>query len=529
MFWTPAILLKSTLILSAALPVALLAGTAALRHAVWTAALLVLPLLLISIPDIPATQLLAAASVLFRVDAVAAPFNAITAAAPGNSAPNAPPARRLPWVLIWSVIAGLLALRAIGGQVILYLRTRHAPRAPHSEIPTLLYGDMPAIAGLLRPRLLLPVGFDQWPADRRRAVLLHELAHARRFDCLTRFLSQLVCAAFWFQPLVWFAAWRARIEQEQAADDAVILAGERHTDYAAHLLEVARLHVMPTALAMAKPSTLHQRLESILDGSVNRRALAAPQLAAIAVTLTFLALAVGALHPAQAAPPQAPAPAATASPSASLYQQALQAHHKHNNTLAEELYMKELERLRATQPDPEQQTRIATLLGILMDQQTRAADAERWFKEAIAASDNKAVGAALDCYIDFLKRHDRAPEAVAPAERVKQLRTPFKVRTPAPAGAYKVGGGVTTPKLISKVEPSYSDVARILKTVGASVLYVEISPEGQATKIRVVRPLGFGLDENAIDAVSEWKFAPATKDGKAVTVQATIEVNFRLL
>ncbi len=96
-------------------------------------------------------------------------------------------------------------------------------------------------------------------------------------------------------------------------------------------------------------------------------------------------------------------------------------------------------------------------------------------------------------------------------------------------GVYKVGGGVTAPSLLYKVEPEYSEEARKAKYQGVVVLYVEVDPSGKAINPRVIRSLGLGLDEKAIEAVRKWKFRPGYKDGKAVTVAATIEVNFRLL
>jgi TonB family protein len=96
-------------------------------------------------------------------------------------------------------------------------------------------------------------------------------------------------------------------------------------------------------------------------------------------------------------------------------------------------------------------------------------------------------------------------------------------------GVYRVGGGVTAPALLFKVEPEYSEEARKAKYQGTVVLYVEVSPDGRAINPRIVRSLGLGLDEKAIEAVKKWKFRPGYKDGKAVTVAATIEVNFRLL
>jgi TonB family protein len=96
-------------------------------------------------------------------------------------------------------------------------------------------------------------------------------------------------------------------------------------------------------------------------------------------------------------------------------------------------------------------------------------------------------------------------------------------------GVFRVGGGVTPPTLLYKDAPEYSEEARKAKFEGTVVLYVEVDPSGKAINPRVIRSLGFGLDEKAIEAVRKWKFKPGYKDGKPVTVAATIEVNFRLL
>lgn len=96
-------------------------------------------------------------------------------------------------------------------------------------------------------------------------------------------------------------------------------------------------------------------------------------------------------------------------------------------------------------------------------------------------------------------------------------------------GVFKVGGGVTAPSLLFKVEPEYSEEARKAKYQGTVLLYVEVDPTGKAINMRVLHSLGLGLDEKAMEAVKKWKFKPGVKDGKPVTVQAQIEVNFRLL
>lgn len=78
------------------------------------------------------------------------------------------------------------------------------------------------------------------------------------------------------------------------------------------------------------------------------------------------------------------------------------------------------------------------------------------------------------------------------------------------------------------MEPAYTDEARLAKYQGTVVLTVEIGPDGKARNIQIVRGLGLGLQERAIDAIERWLFKPGTKDGRPVTVAAQIEVSFRL-
>ncbi len=96
-------------------------------------------------------------------------------------------------------------------------------------------------------------------------------------------------------------------------------------------------------------------------------------------------------------------------------------------------------------------------------------------------------------------------------------------------GVFRVGGGVSAPVVLYKVDPEYSEEARKAKYSGTVVLQLVVDSSGRARDIRVVRSLGLGLDEKAIEAVNKWKFRPGVKNGQPVAVQATIEVNFRLL
>ena len=94
---------------------------------------------------------------------------------------------------------------------------------------------------------------------------------------------------------------------------------------------------------------------------------------------------------------------------------------------------------------------------------------------------------------------------------------------------FKVGNGVTDPIPTFMPNPEYSDEARKAKFEGTVVLTAEVNARGIVQNIKVFKSLGLGLDEKAIEAVSQWRFRPGLKNGKPVTVAVTIEVNFRLL
>lgn len=95
-------------------------------------------------------------------------------------------------------------------------------------------------------------------------------------------------------------------------------------------------------------------------------------------------------------------------------------------------------------------------------------------------------------------------------------------------GVFRIGGGVSAPRVIYNPDPEYSEEARKAKHQGNVVLWTVIGPDGRVRDIRLARSLGMGLDQKAIEAVRTWKFEPALKDGQPVAVQVNIEVNFRL-
>lgn len=163
---------------------------------------------------------------------------------------------------------------------------------------------MPIVCGVLRPVVLLPASADDWSEERTKMVLLHELTHVARKDCLTQMLAQAACAFYWFNPFVWHAARRLRVEREQACDDYVLSIGTKPSDYAHHLLEIARylqertiFQWSQTTVAMARRSQLEGRLRAILSAEGKRRAMSQVMTAGITALMFALFLSLAVVRP----------------------------------------------------------------------------------------------------------------------------------------------------------------------------------------------------------------------------------------
>jgi beta-lactamase regulating signal transducer with metallopeptidase domain len=160
---------------------------------------------------------------------------------------------------------------------------------------------MPVTWGMVQPAVLLPPA-GEWSEERRRVVLLHELAHVKRWDCLTQAVAQVACAVYWFHPLAWYAARRLRLEREAACDDLVLGAGLQAPDYAAHLLDLARSLRGPAcpsmaAVAMARRSHIESRLRGILDTARSRRPIGRRGLVLAALAAVCLLSPIAACRP----------------------------------------------------------------------------------------------------------------------------------------------------------------------------------------------------------------------------------------
>ena len=180
-----------------------------------------------------------------------------------------------------------------------------ADRLDLEQVPLLLQSErthMPFASGFLRPVIVLPTDAESWSADRRAAVLLHELAHVRRKDLVGHTLGRIACALYWFHPLVWAAAKRLRVESERACDDFAITCGARASDYAEHLLDIVtavRKQITPAvAMAMAHRKEFEGRMLAILDPEVPRARPSRKQAVVSVAGLAALSLVVAAAAPA---------------------------------------------------------------------------------------------------------------------------------------------------------------------------------------------------------------------------------------
>jgi beta-lactamase regulating signal transducer with metallopeptidase domain len=189
--------------------------------------------------------------------------------------------------VLWVVVAAFLMVRHLIG-IISARRIVRRARAPQDPEWTRLFSDLVLTAGI-RSRVglamsnetdvafacgvfshmvVVPASAAEWSSDRRRAVLLHELAHIRRRDLPAQHMAKLARAIYWFNPVIWLAAKRLRTESELACDEVVLSSGVHAADYAQHLLDmISGIGTgAPTAtLALLRPHEFEGRLIAILD------------------------------------------------------------------------------------------------------------------------------------------------------------------------------------------------------------------------------------------------------------------------
>src|SRR5947208_6371097 len=316
---------KATILLACAwiTVITLRQRSSALQHHVWAAAILAslaLPFLALLLPARHSATLGSAAALWSPAHENAASSSSYAIPSVFVDAVGASPAFNKLAIAVWAFGFSLVVVRLVAGLARLAWVSAHAKPIFDEDwmrtvfklsqfhrlarsVRLLQCGSslaMPLTWGIFRPVIVLPSDATDWPEDRRRIVLSHELAHLARNDWLLQICAELTRAIYWFHPLVWLAAAQLRQESERACDDAVLLSGIAPSHYASQLLDLARTlknshHGWSTALAIARPTNLERRFIAMLNpnldrGGISRRTGLLLKVAALCLLLPLAAL-----------------------------------------------------------------------------------------------------------------------------------------------------------------------------------------------------------------------------------------------
>ncbi len=507
--WT--IVLQSSVLLGSAGLIAWLLQRhgAALRHSVWTLAL-VFVLLLPLWPEMIEVAPIAVAVGPTRIF--------VTANGGGVS-------RSFDWAsaleMIWLAGVVLLLMRVVVGQVRGELLRRRgiAWREECFLSPDL---SVPVVCGLWSPRVLLPLEAEGWPVGRLAAVLAHERMHVLRRDLWWQLVAQVTCAFYWPNPLVWLAGRAQQRECEQACDDGVVSSGVVATDYADHLVAIARnlqtRNQLEGGLSMANHSTLEQRLKALLNPLTSHRPVSRGTLALTAVlSLALLAPVAGLKLIAQ-----------TAGGVKGVVRDA-----SGSNVAGAKVSLRFLkpgmtQRLEMVRTNAEGGFSFPDMpedfYSIFVEKEGFAVLANTMIK----------LGGAQSGPLVFTLNLGGMKETVM----VNGGILPPPPPPPPPPGQaiavsptrVRIGGNVQAAKLINKVTPIYPADCKAERVEGIVMLNAVIGKEGEVLTLEPVNQfVDKRLRESAVSAVKLWRYQPTLLNGNPVEVTTQIEVNFMLM
>jgi beta-lactamase regulating signal transducer with metallopeptidase domain len=551
------LLLDSVIKISLLIAVALIAAalmrrrSAALRHWVLAAAMLVAL----------ATPLLIAFAPSWRLPIdppVAEPRPARTAALPRNSPPrdrvqtrvadvsaDVDPASTMDIVqvavAIWltglainlsGLLFGLWRLRRIASRAVpvdegpwaqqsLTLATQY--RLPRPV--TLLRSDQPATLmtwGFVEPQVLLPRDADTWPADRIHVVLAHELAHIQRGDWIVQIAGELLRIVYWFNPLVWLACARLRLESERACDDAVVTLGVHGRDYATHLLELARQfgrarqHSLPAVAIAPRPSSLHRRVSAMLNTRLSRRPVSTTVRLGTIAALLAVALPIALF----AQNTFATLTGTISDQSGAVLPGVIVAAVDRDRRVRHEVKTDDVGRfeiiglpqgnysLQAVLPGFETLDEGLSLGGQDVDRRLTLSIGS--LQETVSVSSGQNVSSS--------------PRERAKARPANCGATVARgsVAAPRTGGPVRVGGQIRQPTKLYHVSPVYPEGS----PAGIVTMKTLIGPDGYVQEIEVTNGAPAALAQAATDAVRQWEFEPTLLNCTAVPVKMTVTVDF---
>jgi TonB family protein len=533
---------KATVLLAGAwlIVVALRQSSSALRHHVWTAAILAslaLPFFAMLLPAWHSATLGSAATFWSPAHANAgSPISHTIPSSIVNVTASPQFFNRLAGVtlLAWTVGASFFLLRLLVGLARLAWVSAHAKPVFDDDwmhtvlelskfhkigrpVRLLLRNSstaMPLTWGIFRPVIVLPSSALQWSEDCRCIVLSHELAHISRHDWFLQICAELTRAIYWFHPLVWLAAAQLRQESERASDDAVLRSGIAPSSYASQLLDLARTlensgRAWSTALAIARPSNLERRFAAMLNPSVNRSRLSFRTSLLIPLLALCLLFPLAVLH-----------------------------------LSAQNLSGK----VAGTIHDPSG-AGVANATVIMsnhtantVDMTTSDRDGNFNFKALPSGEyELKAMKPGFQVYRlpqvnltsggDFSQNISLEIGTIMEEVQVVPAGTkqPLPVGTTGRPSRLRLGGDLEASRRVTKVQPVYPDSAKSAGISGTVILHAVISTDGKPLSLRVMNSqIDPDLARSAVEAVSQWRYTPTLLNGEPIEVDTTITVNYSL-
>jgi len=432
-------------------------------------------------------------------------------------------------ITLWLVVAiSLLARALLRGRIALRRALAEASDATSVELaalgraitrarlerPVLLVRSesisAPATAGMLRPVILIPAA-THLSADELETILTHECAHVARRDNLLGLIESIAGCALWFHPLVWIAR-RVLDGAREEACDAVVIASSDSATYINALRKVCEAAIGPRVAAVSciVSNTIRERMEAIMRFG-SRRLLNHRAIMATMVVLLFAAT-IGA-GVARALPrtekeeeqSRYQIDSAVTRDSDSYFNFSVMVRDHETGEMSTHAFRTKLNKWYTTvsgRTDAKGKEHETRLRGIARDDGT----------------------ATLEITIDHGPMIVRTMVAGSAEQTTATVSKSEGVSGDSPL---RVGGDVKPPVIINRVEPIYPALAKASRISGVVIVEVVIDHTGIVKDARIVKPLPFGLDQAALDAVKQWTFRPATLNGTAVDVTFNITINFR--
>jgi TonB family protein len=418
--------------------------------------------------------------------------------------------------------------------------------------------------GMFRPVILIPAQANEWTDERIRLVLTHEFAHIKRFDWLLQIIAEIARCVYWFNPLFWIACRWLRRESEQACDSAVLNRGFAATDYAAHLLEIARTLKRSTpkwapVLAMSQQRDLERRFITMFDSAKNHRALTRGVACTVATFGVFVTLPLAAMRATERSTEPRPTAstvmrvAASAAPTHTV--KAVPARASKSTVIGSAMPSKspEISQGTAQAPDTVDLTGVvsdasgAVIPGVLVTvtrvdgtvSQTTTRDAGNYEFKALPKGLYK-LDAQLPGFANSARRLNLISNgpvrqnimlSIGSVTEEVLVTAAGQARSVPPAGMpqrIRVGGNVLAATLISQVKPVYPQSLQNAGVQGRVQLQGVIATDGSLVGLRVVSRSNPDLAAAALDAVRQWRYTSAMLNGEPIEVLTDITLQFEL-